>query len=164
MKRSLFKKSIMLLIALLFVFSLVGCNTEEFKKNEQYVSDVKNLVNESVNHTRKLRELDKDFVISDKDLINEYLETTDSLMEVFEQIQKLQATDEFDDKDKELKEAVKNELTVISQLRNLVYHAQENGDDDIYQREKDIYFEEYNKNYEKTIDLSSEIQTYWRNA
>lgn len=164
MKRTLIKRSMILLFAAFFVLVLNGCNMEEFKKNEQYVNDVKNLVNESVNYTRKLRKLDEDFAISDNELVSDYLEITDSLMEIYEQIQKLQATDEFDDKDKELKAAAKNELTVISQLRNLVYHAQQNGDDDIYQREKAVYFEEYNKNYEKTIDLSSEIQTYWRNA
>lgn len=164
MKRTLIKRSMILLFAAFFVLVLNGCNMEEFKKNEQYVNDVKNLVNESVNYTRKLRKLDEDFAISDNELVSDYLEITDSLMEIYEQIQKLQTTDEFDDKDKELKAAAKNELTVISQLRNLVYHAQQNGDDDIYQREKAVYFEEYNKNYEKTIDLSSEIQTYWRNA
>ncbi len=164
MKRTILKSSMILCFALFFVVSLCGCNTDEFKRNEKYVSDVKELVNESVNYTRKLKKLDEDFVCHDADLVNEYIETTEKLMDIFQQIQKLQPTDEFDDKDKDLKEAAKNELTIISQLRNLVLHANQNGDDTIYQREKVNCFEEYKKYYDQAIDISSEIQTYWRNA
>lgn len=150
--------------ALFFVVSLCGCNMEQFKKNEQYVSDVKELVNESVNYTRKLKKLDEDFVCHDSKIVNEYIEITEKLMDIFQKIQKLQPTNEFDDKDKELKEAARNELTIISQIRNLVLHANQNGDDTIYQREKTACFEEYKKYYDQAIELSSEIQTYWRNA
>ena len=86
------------------------------------------------------------------------------MINTLEQIQKLRATDEFDAMDKPLKTSAKSSLQIISQIKALIVYAQENGDDDLYQREKSTYFNDYYGYYDQMKEISSEIQTYWRNA
>ena len=137
---------------------------EAHQKNDTYVSSVKQLVDDSVTYTRKLRQQDEDFDCRDNEKVRGYLLVTDDLINTLEQIQKLRSTDEFDRMDKPLKDSAKVALTVISQLKALVVYAQESGNDALYQREKDGYLSDYYINYDTMKELSSEIQTYWRNA
>ena len=88
----------------------------------------------------------------------------DDLINTLEKIQKLRPSDEFDDMDDQLKKDSKNALTLISQIKAMVVYAGENGDDSIYRREKDDYFSIYYDYYDSMKNISSAIQTYWRNA
>ena len=146
------------------MISLAGCKTEQYQKNEQYVSEVRRLVNDSVSYTRKLHKHDNDFDFKNSENVRGYLLTADDLINTLEQIQKLQSTDEFDKMNTSLKEAAEKAMEQVSQLRAMVVYSQENKNDSIYSREKEHYFKEYDEQYDIMVDLSSEIQTYWRNA
>ncbi len=164
MRKNLLHRAVPVMLAVLWLLMLPGCNMETFHKNEQYVAEVKRLVNGLVDGTRKLKQLDDSFNCHDNEKVQSYLNVTDELIGNLEQIQKLQSTNEFDEMDKNLKTTAKSQLILVSQIRILVCHARESGDDSIYQREKKTYMDDYQKNYEKMRELSSEIQTYWRNA
>ena len=164
MKRRFICHCVGLLLSILFVISLAGCNMEIHQKNSAYVSNVKRLVDDSVTYTRKLRQQDDSFDCRDNEKVRGYLLVADDLINTLEQIQKLRATDEFDAMDKPLKTSAKSSLQIISQIKALIVYAQENGDDDLYQREKSTYFNDYYGYYDQMKELSSEIQTYWRNA
>lgn len=164
MMRRVKMTSILLMAVLMLVLSSAGCNFDRFKQNDSYVKSVKELVDDTVNATRSVRQLDKSFNSQDSDKNREYLKVCDDLIGTLEKIQKLQATDEFDDMDRQLKEAAKDQLNTVMQLHTLIQHAGQTGDDSIYQREKDAYLEKFEENYENMRSLSSEIQTYWRNA
>ncbi len=153
-----------LVAAVVLMLTAVGCNMELHQKNESYVSQVKQLVNDSVTYTRKLWERDNEFDCRSSEKIRGYLLVADDLINTLDQLQKLKATDEFDEMDKPLKESAKQALILISQLKAMVVYAQESGDDAIYQREKGSYLNDYYTCYDNMKELSSEIQTYWRNA
>ena len=164
MKKTVFTRSMILVILTLFVLAVSGCNMELNNRNNQYVADVKKLVNYSVNYTRKLRQQDEAFDCKDSEKLRGYLLAADDLINTLEKIQKLRPSDEFDDMDDQLKKDSKNALTLISQIKAMVVYAGENGDDSIYRREKDDYFSIYYDYYDSMKNISSAIQTYWRNA
>ncbi len=164
MKKTVFTRSMILVILTLFVLAVSGCNMELNNRNNQYVADVKKLVNDSVNYTRKLRQQDEAFDCKDSEKLRGYLLAADDLINTLEKIQKLRPSDEFDDMDDQLKKDSKNALTLISQIKAMVVYAGENGDDSIYRREKDDYFSIYYDYYDSMKNISSAIQTYWRNA
>ncbi|MBQ9461799.1 MAG: hypothetical protein IJU51_07805 [Clostridia bacterium] len=152
------------MVMAVFVAALSGCNMELHNRNDQYVSDVKKLVNESVNFTRKLRQQDESFDCKDSEKLRGYLLAADDLINTLEKIQKLRPSDEFDEYDNQLKEDSRSALTLISQIKAMVVYAGENGDDSMYKRERDGYFADYYEHYDNMKNISSEIQTYWRNA
>lgn len=154
----------LLLLASVLLMILTGCNTEQMKKGNEYVSQVKQQVNEVVNFNRTLKEQENEFNCRDEEKTKRYVTTMDSLSEHFRSILKLQATDEFDKYDVDLKKNAKDALQTITQLKTLVKHAAEQGDDTFYQNEKDKLLKSYEDNCQKLRSLSSEIQTYWRNA
>lgn len=164
MKKTMIRRFLRLVTAALLLLPLAGCNMETHQKNDTYVNNVKQLVDDSVTYTRKLRQQDESFDCRDNEKVRGYLLVTDDLINTLEQIQKLRSTDEFDSMDKPLKDSAKVALTVISQLKALVVYARESGDDALYQREKGGYLNDYYANYDTMKELSSEIQTYWRNA
>ena len=147
---------------LLMLFA--GCNSEQIKKGNEYVSQVKEQVNEVVNFNRTLKEQENEFSCRDEEKTKRYVTTMDSLSERFSNILRLQATDEFDQYDSELKKNAKEALQTITQLKTLVKHAAEQSDDTFYQNEKDKLLKSYEDNCQKLRSVSSEIQTYWRNA
>ena len=164
MKKPTFSFLTIFLAMAVFVMAMSGCNMELHNRNDQYVSDVKKLVNESVNFTRKLRQQDESFDCKDSEKLRGYLLAADDLINTLEQIQKLRPSDEFDDYDQQLKEDSRTALTLISQIKAMVVYAGENGDDSIYLREREDYFSDYYTHYDNMKSISSEIQTYWRNA
>ncbi len=164
MKKKIFSPLMLLFVLAMMVISASGCNMELHNRNEQYVSEVKKLVNDSVNYTRKLRQQDEEFDCKDNEKLRGYLLAADDLINTLEKIQKLRPSDEFDDMDVQLKDESKNALTLISQIKAMVVYAGENGDDSIYKREREEYFNSYYTYYDRMKDLSSQIQTYWRNA
>ena len=163
------KKRIISLLALIFAtVSLLtfsaGCDLEAHKKNDSYVSDVKNLVNDTVNYTRRLKQQDEAFESKDSEKLRGYLLAADDLINTLEQIQKLRPTDEFDEMNDRLRTAAEAAMNNITQIRSFVAYASESGDDGIYKREKENYLQNYMAYYDEMKELSSEIQTYWRNA
>ena len=164
MKKSMTGLLAVFLVMAMFVTALSGCNMELHNRNDQYVSDVKKLVNESVNLTRKLRQQDEAFDCKDSEKLRGYLLAADDLINTLEKIQKLRPSDEFDEYDDRLKADSRTALTLISQIKAMVVYAGENGDDSIYKREREDYFSDYYKHYDNMKNISSEIQTYWRNA
>lgn len=164
MKKRIISRFLCFISAAILLLTVTSCNLETNQKNNNYVSNVKRLVDDSVTYTRKLRQQDDGFDCRDNEKVRGYLLVTDDLINTLEQIQKLRATDEFDDMDKPLKDSAQIALTMISQIKALVVYAQENGSDALYQREKETYFSHYYVSYDEMKDLSSQIQTYWRNA
>lgn len=164
MKRKLITCIALVLTVLSLMMTISGCDLETYKRSDSYVADVKNLVNDSVNYTRKLKQQDEDFDSKDSEKMRGYLLAADDLINTLEQIQKLRPTDEFDEMNDELRTAAEAALNNITQIRSFVAYASESGDDSIYKREKDSYFEDYLFYYDEMITLSSRIQTYWRNA
>ena len=164
MKKVMVRFAVVIMLATVVMFAFTGCNMETHQMNDQYVSSVKEMVNDSVTYTRKLRQQDEGFDCHDNEKIRGYLLVTDDLINTFEKIQTLKSTDEFDEMDIELKRVSKQALTMISQLKQMVVYAQQSGSDAIYQREKNGYFDQYYSYYEDLRSISSEIQTYWRNA
>lgn len=160
------KKRLLCLMTVVLAMLLLsaGCDFETHKKSDLYVSQVKNLVNDTVNYTRKLRQQDKDFDSKDSEKLRGYLLAADDLINTLEQIQKLRPTDEFDSMNDKLRTASESALNSVTQIRSFVAYAAESGDDSIYTREKDKCINEYEGFYDEMKELSSEIQTYWRNA
>ena len=149
--------------ALLLMFS-AGCDLDGYKKSDRYVGDVKSLVNDTVNYTRKLRRQDESFDINDSEKLRGYLLTADDLINTLEKIQKLRPTDEFDNMNEKLRAASEHALNNVMQIRSFVAYAGESGDDSIYKREKEKFLSDYMNSYDEMKELSSEIQNYWRNA
>ncbi len=164
MKRTAIKRAAVFLLAAVFIMMLTGCDVETHRKNNQYVSDVKNLVNDSVNLTRKLKQQSEELDCKDAEKVRGYLLAADDLINTLQQIQKLRPTNEFDEMDERLKTASEAALNNISQIRSFVAYARDSGDDTIFKRESDSYYTLYLESYDKMKQLSSEIQTYWRNA
>lgn len=164
MKRIHFIRMALFALMSVLMLTFAGCNLDTHNKNDQYVSDVRRMVNDSVTYTRKLRQQDEIFDCKNNEMVRGYLLVTDDLINTLQQIQKLKATDRFDDMDTELKLASKDALGIISQLKALVVYAQLNGNDMIYQLEKDEFFNRYYHSYDNMVELSSAIQTMWRNA
>lgn len=164
MKNMVIRRSFIIFIAAIMMFLLSGCNTSTIKQNDNYVASVKTLVNDVVNLNRTLKEQDESFNCHDEEKSKQYIATMDSLSDKFQQLLKLQATNEFDEYDKSLKNHTKGCLQHITQMKSLVSYAVQEGNDTFYQNDKQAVFDSYNPLCESMRNISSEIQTYWRNA
>ena len=156
-------RSFVLIITAFLMFVLAGCSAGTTKQNQEYVDLVKTLVNDSVNYTRELKEQDETFNCHNETIANEYISTLDTLSDFYQNLIKLNATADFDDLDKELSSEAALALSDISEMKSLVSYAVEKGDDTLFQRDKDRLFDDYQTHYNKLTELSSEIQTRWRN-
>ncbi len=164
MKKNIMSRSFIIFISAMLMFVLAGCSNAKIKQNDNYVSSVKNLVNDTVNLNRTLKEQQEGFNCHDEEKSRQYISTMDSLADGFQQILKLQATNEFDEYDKSLKTRAKACLQDITQLRSLTGYAVKNEDDTFYQNDKQDIFDKYKSECDAMREISSEIQTYWRNA
>lgn len=146
------------------IFVITGCSSETVKRNDKYVSSVKSLVNDVVNLNRVYKEQDENFNCHDPESIETLTGTMDKLTEKFNSILKLQAENEFRKYDNDLKSKAKEGLQIITQLRTLVKYSEVQLDDKLYQNEKEELNAKYSDVCSEMRSLSSEIQTYWRNA
>ncbi|MBQ1658989.1 MAG: hypothetical protein II059_04010 [Clostridia bacterium] len=155
---------IALILSLLTIFVITGCSAEGIKRNDKYVASVKSLVNDVVNLNRVFNEQDKNFNCHDPESIEKITETMDTLSQRFDSILKLQAENEFREYDQQLKNEAKQALQIITQLRTLVKYSETKLDDKLYQNEKEELIETYKVVCGYMREISSEVQTYWRNA
>ena len=96
--------------------------------------------------------------------IEKITETMDTLSQRFDSILKLQAENEFREYDQQLKNEAKQALQIITQLRTLVKYSETKLDDKLYHNEKEELIETYKVVCGYMREISSEVQTYWRNA
>ena len=158
------KRSIAVLIASVLLLVLSGCNVDEVHHNNDYVSAVKKYVDNVVTYTREYKEYETTFNCRDVEESKKYIGVMDSLIECFQNILKLQSTDEFDEYDSSLKFQAQSALETITEIRSLTSYAVETGDDTLYKNDESTMIENYTTFYEQLKDMSAEIQTYWRNA
>ncbi len=163
-KTELIARSLSSFILALLMFVLAGCSAGRAKQNEEYVSNVKQLVDNAVMATRTLNEQEKSFDYSDEKLSKAYLSTLDTLAGLYDQILELNATEDFRDLDKTLADESTTALSDITQIKALASYAYEKNDPTLYQKDNGRLMNDYKTHYEKIKELSSEIQTRWRNA
>ena len=164
MKTRTLKQLLVFLLSAVLLVSLCGCNLSEMQQNNDYVSSVKNLVNDCINQNRVLKTQDETFNCHEPEKAKEYISTMDSLSTAFQKLQQLQPTGEFADYQAKIAESGASALSSITRIRTLVAYAAEHEDDTLYQNDKEELFSEYNASCEALRSLSSEVQTYWRNA
>ena len=158
------RRALALILSLLTIFVITGCSTQSVKKNEKYVASVKSIVNDVVNLNRVLKEQNEEFNCHDPVSSEQLAETMDKLTDRFENILKLQAEKEFKTYDSELKEKAGEGLKIMTEYRMLVKYSEEKLDDKFYKNEKEELDKKYVDICADMRNLSSEIQTYWRNA
>ncbi len=163
-RKNLLNRSIVFMITAMLMFVLAGCSAGQNQQNEEYVNSVKTLVNDSVNSTRDLKEQDETFNCHNETVSKEYIHSLDTLSELYQNLIKLNATADFDDLDKELSSEAALALSDISEIKSLVSYAVEQEDDTLFQRDKNKIFDDYHTHYNRLTELSSEVQTRWRNA
>lgn len=161
--RTLHQMLVFLLSAVLLV-SLSGCNLSEIHQNDGYVAAVKELVNECINENRVLNKQEGVFNCHEPEKTKEYISTMDNLSSTFQKLLQLQPTGQFTDYQEKIANYSALALADITRLRTLAAYAVEHEDDTLYQNDKDEILTEYVKNCETLRSLSSEVQTYWRNA
>lgn len=152
-----------LLCAFLF-FLIPGCNLSEIKQNDSYVASVKSLVNNCINYNRTLKKQDESFDCHDPEKSKQFISTMDALADTFKDLLQLQPTDEFADYNNEICIRSGQALSCLTKLRTLAVYAYEHEDDTLFRNDKEIIYEEYNACCEQLRAMSSEVQTYWRNA
>ncbi len=155
---------IALFLLVIIALSSGGCRLDTIQHNNDYVASVKRLVDDVVKDTREIKTFRETFNCRETEPSKQYISVMDSLCDSFQQILKLQATNEFDDYDNQLKESAKQALQEISQLKSLTSYSVETGDDTFYQNDVKELYQAYEFSYENLKDLSAQIQTYWRNA
>ncbi len=160
---TILKRSFLFLVTAAVLFVLAGCSNETAQHNEQYVSQVKELVNQTVNYTRVMVTKEKNFNCHNEAEAKEYIDTLDKLSDIFQKVITLNASEEFDQLNKELSQETTSALSEISELKSLAAYAIEKGDDTFYQRDKAGIRKDYDEHYRRMTELSSEIQTQWRN-
>lgn len=161
---NIFRRSLAIIITAILMFVLAGCSTEASRKTEHYVTSVKNLVNESVNNTRTLKEQKEKFDCSDNSFSKSYISTLDTLSGLYEQLIQLESADGYQVYDNNVKLRAKQALTDITKIKNLAQYAFENGDDSLYKKDIDNIYKDYQEAYNSLITSSSQIQTEYRNA
>lgn len=162
--KGILKCCIAVLTVLVMSVSMTGCKQTEYKKDDKYVSSVKRLVNESVSVTRIWKEQDETFNCHDTISTKEYIASLDKLTDIYKELVTLQASDKFDEYDKQMKDDAKNALSVTSDIKSLVKYALEQSDDSLFQKEKKDIFQKYQECCDNLTLDSSRIQTFWRNA
>ncbi len=159
----LFKRSLVIFLAAGLMFVLSACSTENARKTESYVSSVKSLVNEAVNNTRALKIRCDEFNVNDTQTSKIYTSNLITLEDLYEQVLKLESPDDYDELDEQVKTNAEGALSTVTEILNLVQYALDNKNDSLYQKDKDELFEEYQKYYDTLVELSSEVQTKYRN-
>lgn len=159
----IFRRSFAIFITAILMFVLAGCSNGNSHKTKEYVNSVKNLVNDSVNSTRTLKEQKEKFDCNNSNASKAYIATLDTLSEIYKQLLQTEAPDSYDDLDKTLKSSAKSALSDITELQSLAKYASENGDSSLYEKDEKNLYDDYQINYETLVSLSSEIQTRYRN-
>ncbi len=158
------KRVWILMLAVVWMMIGSGCGTAEYRREEQYASSVRQLVDDAVKYTRILQEKDQKFQCYDSVSVKEYLTTLDKLGGIYQKLLVLQPSDIFDEGDRDLKDNVGQVLSVTSEIRSHVQYAADNADDTLFKKEKKELFEQYQAFYEGVTYSSQYIQTLWRNA
>ncbi len=156
-------RSMAFLIMAAMMFVLAGCSGD-MKTNEDYVTNVKTLVNDAIQNTRTLKEQDESFNCHNQESTKAYLSTLNSLSSLYQQILKLDTPAKFEESGESLQTNASSALSTLSEMKSLVTYALQNEDDTLFQKDKAALWEEYEKAYSGATDNSSEIQTIWRNA
>lgn len=164
MKIKTLSKVLVFLLSAVLLVGLGGCNLSEKHQNDGYVASVKELVNECINQNRILTKQDESFNCHDAEKSKEYIGTMDNLSITFQKLLQLQPTTEFAKYHEQITSYSALALANITNLRTLASYAAEHEDDTLYQNDKAEIMDEYKSNCDLLRSLSSEIQTYWRNA
>lgn len=162
--KNIFNRSLIFLLSAVLMFVLAGCSVGQSKQNEEYVDSVKNLVNDSVNNTRVLNKIDKNFNYRDEKNAQDYISALETLSDIYQKLIKLNCTDEFEDLDSRISDEAASALSDISEIKSLVSYALEKDDDSMFQKNRDGLMSDYKTHYEKLTEISSEVQTRQRNG
>ncbi len=164
MKNKTLRYTLTVLLSVVLLFTLSGCNLGEMKQNDGYVASVKELVNQCINYNRTLKKQEEVFNCHDVEKTKQLVSTMDTLGDVYQQLLQLQPTNEFAEYHSQITERATMALSCISRLKTLVNYSAEHGNDKLYQNDKGEILDEYTADCEMLRWVSSEIQTYWRNA
>lgn len=159
-----FRRSFVIILTAIMMFVLSACSTEESRKTEEYVSSVKTLVNEAVNSTRTLKTQRESFDCNDSQLSKAYISTLDTLADLYEQLIKLEAPDDYNDSDQSVKLYAEQALSDVIEMKGLVQYAFQNSDDSLYKKGIESLTDSYQECYNQLVSLSSEVQTNFRNS
>lgn len=164
MKTMKLRQAFIMILCTFVLFAFAGCNLSEIKQNESYVASVKSLVNDCINYNRTLKKQEEVFNCHDKEKTKQYISTMDALSETFRKLAQLQPTDEFGDFNDDIRSRSGEALSCITRLRTLASYAAEHEDDTLFRNDKEEIHDEYDACCALLRALSSEVQTYWRNA
>lgn len=149
---------------LLITLILGSCSLHNGKKNAAYVESVKEDVHQAVNLTRELREKQETLDIKNQKNVKECISILDKLSDLYSDLVTLESTDRYDDLDNQLKEYSESALNSVSRMKILLSAAiSKDGDKSGYERDKDRIQNDYEETYQNIIDISSEVQTRFRN-
>lgn len=163
-RKFFFKRSLALMLAGVMMFVLSACSTEKSRKTEEYVSSVKTLVDDSVNNTRTLKTQYDEFDCKDSQSSKAYISTLGTLADLYEQLLKLEAPDDYDDLDNQVKENAEGALSIVTEIESLVKYAFQNSDSSLYDKNIETLFNNYQDYYDCLTDLSSQVHTRYRNS
>ena len=145
--------------------TLCGCRKiKEYNSDDEYVAQVRQLVDDTVKYTRIWQEYDEKFNCRDTETSKEYISVLDNIEEICKKLLMLTPSQKFDDNDVSVKEYAGELLSVTSDIKNHVEYSVKISDDMLFSREKEELFEMYKTSYENLTNASQYLQTFWRNA
>ncbi len=159
------KKFIALVLCIITISTLSSCGKiSEYNRDDEYASNVKSLVDDTVKYTRIWKEYDEKFNCQDVETAKEYIEVLEEIEKICRKLLTSTPSEKFDDNDAYIKKDAGQLLAVTSEIKNHVKYAVENADDTLFQKEKTELFSKYMEEYENLAEASQYLQTFWRNA
>lgn len=152
-----------LLLTALMLSLLTACSFNGGSDAQAYVSGVNENIQEAVNLTRQLREIQKTVNTRSADDTKNYRSLLERLEETYAHVLELHAPDHYDDLNTDIRQHSEIAMTAVSQLQSLVAASLKTGDDSIYQRESVAIMEKYDESYARLVELDAETQTRFRN-